>query len=53
MNDKWAGILTEDEGGYHFQYEKSYLKQPDSEAVSITFPLTGERYDSKILFPFF
>ena len=53
MHDKWAGKLTEDEDGYHFQYEKSYLDQPNSEAISVTFPLTSDRYDSKILFPFF
>ncbi|MFT7238343.1 MAG: serine/threonine-protein kinase HipA [Cyclobacteriaceae bacterium] len=53
MYDKWAGILTEDEDGYHFLYEESYLKQPYSEAISVTFPLTADRYDSKILFPFF
>lgn len=53
MHDKWAGILREDEDGYHFQYEESYLKQPNSEAISITLPLTGDQYDSIILFPFF
>jgi serine/threonine-protein kinase HipA len=53
MHDKWAGILTEDEDGYHFQYEESYLRQPDSEAISVTFPLTGDQYDSTFLFPFF
>lgn len=53
MHDKWAGILTEDEDGYHFKYEESYLKQPDSEVISVTFPLSGDQYNSKILFPFF
>ena len=53
VHEKYAGILTEDEEGYHFQYEESYLSEPDSEAISITFPLTSERYDSKMLFPFF
>jgi serine/threonine-protein kinase HipA len=53
MHEKWAGILTEDEDGYHFQYNELYLQQPDPEEISVTFPLTGEPYDSKILFPFF
>lgn len=53
MYDKCAGTLTEDENGYHFRYEESYLKQENSEAISITFPLTSDQYDSKILFPFF
>ncbi|WKN45653.1 HipA N-terminal domain-containing protein [Tunicatimonas pelagia] len=53
MHDTWAGVLTEDEDGYHFQYEESYLKKPDSEAISVTFPLAPDQYDSKVLFPFF
>ena len=53
MYDKWAGILTEDENGYHFRYEKSYLEQTNPEAISVTFPITNDQYDSKILFPFF
>lgn len=53
MHDKWAGILTEDENGYHFEYEESYLEHQDSEAISVTLPLTNKTYHSKILFPFF
>lgn len=53
MYNKWAGILTEDEEGYHFQYEKSYLENNDAEAISLTLPLTPKVYDSNILFPFF
>ena len=33
MHNKWAGVLTEDENGYHFQYEASYLEKPDAEAI--------------------
>jgi len=32
-HDKWAGTLTEDEEGYHFQYEKDYLSNEDSETM--------------------
>lgn len=53
MHDRLAGVLTEDENGYHFKYDESYLKQPDSEAISLTFPLSADQYDSKVLFPFF
>ncbi|MCB9256637.1 MAG: HipA N-terminal domain-containing protein [Chitinophagales bacterium] len=53
MHDKWAGILTEDEDGYHFRYEESYVKQANSEAISVTFPLSNDSYYSKVLFPFF
>ncbi len=51
--DRWAGRLTEDEDGYHFEYEESYLGETDAEAISLTLPLTTKGYHSKILFPFF
>jgi len=53
MYHRWAGILTEDEDGYHFKYEESYLGQTDSEAISVALPLRDEGYHSKTLFPFF
>lgn len=53
MHKQWAGNLTEDEDGYHFQYQESYLDRPNPEPISVTFPLKKKRYDSKILFPFF
>jgi serine/threonine-protein kinase HipA len=53
MHQALAGRLTEDEDGYHFQYDESYLDQPNPEPISVTLPITNERYDSKILFPFF
>ena len=53
MHNHWAGILTEDDNGYHFQYEKTYLQKPDAEAVSLTLPLTDQEYHSNVLFPFF
>jgi serine/threonine-protein kinase HipA len=48
-----AGFLTEDENGYHFQYDENYLKLPNSEAISLTLPLHEKMHDSKTLFPFF
>ena len=53
MHNKWAGVLTEDENGYHFQYDAAYLEQPDSEPISLTFPLSPNPFHSKYLFPFF
>jgi serine/threonine-protein kinase HipA len=53
MHDIWAGTLTEDDEGYHFKYEKKYLESSDAEAVSLTFPLKGNEYNSNILFSFF
>jgi len=53
MHNSWAGILTEDEEGYHFQYNNEFLNSSDAEAISLTLPLSEETYTSKILFPFF
>ncbi|REE05962.1 HipA N-terminal domain-containing protein [Marinoscillum furvescens] len=50
--NKWAGTLTEDEEGYHFQYEETYLENKNV-PVSLTLPLQQEPYHSNILFPFF
>ena len=35
-----AGILTEDENGYTFEYDADYLTSANAEAVSLTLPLT-------------
>jgi len=53
MHDLWAGTLTEDENGYHFQYEQEYLTTESAEPVSLTLPLTGKTTTSNTLFPFF
>lgn len=48
-----AGILTEDENGYTFEYNADYLASADAEAVSLTLPLGDKPYRDKVLFPFF
>lgn len=48
-----AGVLTEIEDGYSFQYDGNYLAIPDAEPVSLTMPLSSSPYKSKVLFPFF
>lgn len=53
MHDLWAGTLTEDEDGYHFQYEQEYLTKEKVKPVSLTLPLTGKRITNQVLFPFF
>ena len=53
QHNQLAGILTENEDGYLFQYDSGYLKSDTAEAVSLTLPLTEIPYRSKILFPFF
>ena len=53
IHDKTAGWLSQDENGYHFVYDASYLKRSDAEAVSLTLPLQEAGFNSKMLFPFF
>ena len=48
-----AGILTEDENGYTFEYDADYLASVDAVAVSLTLPLSDRPYRDKVLFPFF
>ena len=48
-----AGILTEDENGYTFEYDADYLATADAEAVSLTLPMSDKPYRDKVLFPFF
>lgn len=48
-----AGILIEDEDGYHFVYDENYLTSAKAVPVSLTFPQQKESFNSKVLFPFF
>lgn len=53
MYNKLSGILIEDEDGFHFTYDQSYLEADDAEPISLTLPLTDKTYESMTLFPFF
>ena len=53
QSDRLAGVLTEDENGYTFQYDRTYLESGSAEAISLTMSLTQEPYHSMVLFPFF
>lgn len=48
-----AGYLAETDEGYTFVYDAEYLKSKDAMPVSLTLPLQGEVYRSRVLFPFF
>ena len=52
-NNVLAGILTEDEEGYHFMYTSEYLMTGNAVPVSLTLPLQEEAFNSEFLFPFF
>ncbi len=53
IDDQLAGWLTQDERGYHFEYDKAYAAQPDARPVSLTLPLQEAAFTSNVLFPFF
>ena len=48
-----AGQLTEDDNGYLFCYDTSYLASENAEPISLTLPLTHLPYRSTVMFPFF
>lgn len=53
VRNNFAGILSETDEGYSFQYDTEYLEGEKPSAVSLTLPLQLEEYTSKTLFPFF
>lgn len=53
FKDRFAGIITEDDIGYSFEYDKDYLASNNPIPVSLTLPLRKESFKSKTLFPFF
>ena len=53
LSNVLAGILTEDDMGYEFQYDSDYLKSNSAVGVSLTLPLTDKPYRDNVLFPFF
>lgn len=53
VRDLTAGLLTQDENGYHFRYDPAWLASEEAEPVSLTLPLRAGPFDSNILFPFF
>lgn len=49
-----AGLLTKEaDGTYRFQYDESYLNNPNSRAISLRLPKRAEAFQSETLFPFF
>ena len=48
-----AGVLSEEEDGYRFAYDDTYLNLPDAHPISLILPLTQKEYASKTMFPFF
>ncbi|MFI0490649.1 HipA N-terminal domain-containing protein [Flavobacterium sp.] len=53
MKNVFCGVVSETDDGYLFEYNKDYLQNNQSQAVSLTLPLTEPAYKSKTLFAFF
>ena len=53
VRNVFAGVLAETDYGYSFAYDEEYLKTENATAVSLTLPLTANKYRAKTLFPFF
>ncbi len=53
IQDVYCGVLVEDEEGFHFVYDKDYLKRSDAKSLSPTMPLTEQPYDKEMMFPVF
>jgi serine/threonine-protein kinase HipA len=51
--DQTAGWLVQDEEGYHFLYDLTYLQSENPKPVSLTLPLQTAEYSGKTMFPFF
>lgn len=52
-NNIVAGVIAENDEGFTFQYDETYLHSENAKPVSLTLPLQQEVYQNKILFPFF
>ena len=53
VQNKFAGLIAETDGGYKFTYDVDYLESEQAISVSLTLPLRNEAYESNTLFPFF
>ena len=53
IRNTFAGVLSETDQGYSFQYDQEYLSFSDSSPVSLTLPKIKEEYTSIFLFSFF
>ncbi|WP_428657669.1 HipA N-terminal domain-containing protein [Runella sp.] len=53
MHTLTAGWLIQDENGYNFEYDKTYLQREKPEPISLTLPLQQTPFTDKVLLPFF
>jgi serine/threonine-protein kinase HipA len=48
-----AGVIEENDDGYLFQYDETYINSNSPKPISLTLPIQKQAFQSKILFPFF
>lgn len=53
LKDVFAGIISETDDGYSFQYDEYYLNTPGNNPISLTMPLRKEPYQSQTMLPVF
>lgn len=53
VQEQLAGLLWQDDEGFHFRYDDTYRAVPDAAPVSLTLPVRTDEYRSAVLFPFF
>ena len=53
VDNIFAGIIRQDENGYSFRYDESYLNLKNTKPVSLTLPLSNKIFRSKTMLPFF
>lgn len=52
-NGVLAGLLEEEDAGYHFSYDEAYRNAQGAKSISLTLPIENLDYRSAVLFPFF
>ena len=53
FKNQLAGVLTETDMGYRFEYLSAYLSSDNAQPVSLTLPLSDRTYENQVLFPAF
>ncbi len=53
FEESLAGILSETDEGYVFEYDREYIKSQNAKPVSLTLPIQEDKFISKTMFPFF
>lgn len=51
--DRLAGIVAETDEGYEFTYDAEYLNTETAKPISLTVPLSKNKYTNRVLFAFF